>query len=147
MPAPQSAASHARWDPRFHFFAAPILLINVIVTIVIAVRGGAEHALLHWWFVLVAVALAVTLTIARLYALGNQDRIIMLEERLRYAMLLTPELAALGFARLSKRQIIALRFASDEELPSLLERSVRESMEPKAIKQAIVSWRADYNRV
>ena len=75
-----------------------------------------------------------------------QDRVIRLEENLRYQRLLPPELLA-ATQSLTLGQIIALRFASDAELPALVQRTLSENLEPKAIKQSITNWRADNLRV
>ena len=82
----------------------------------------------------------------RLYALRNQDRIIRLEENVRYRALLSPALLERS-AILSLRQVIALRFASDAELPALIERTLTEGLQSKAIKQSIQTWRPDTHRV
>ena len=84
---------------------------------------------------------------SRLQALKAQDRVIRLEERLRYLELLSPELAKRA-RQLSTGQVVALRFASDEELPGLAERTLNgEFAKTKEIKQAIKNWRGDYLRV
>jgi hypothetical protein len=83
---------------------------------------------------------------SRQFALKDQDRIIRLEEKLRYASLLAPAQVVRAQA-LTLQQIIALRFASDAELPGLIDRAIAESLAPKQIKQAITDWRADYNRI
>lgn len=150
MPEPQSFKNHARFDPPFHFIATPILLINLIVTIVVcittAIHHGTHHLALHIWLVIVSFALVVVSTNSRVKDLKVQDRVIRLEERLRYAALLPPaELAA--SASLSIRQIVALRFASDAELPALVKRTLAENLEPKQIKESIVAWRPDNHRV
>jgi len=81
-----------------------------------------------------------------MYALRDQDRIIRLEERLRLASLVSAsELIELD--SLTMRQYIGLRFASNPELPDLARRAIREKLTEKQIKQAIVSWRADNDRV
>jgi hypothetical protein len=80
---------------------------------------------------------------ARVYGLADQDRIIRLEERLRIAALVP----GAEVQRLSTRQLIALRFASDTELPALVRRTLAEGLDPKSIKQSIVVWRPDYHRI
>ena len=90
-------------------------------------------------------AIAVLLSISRVYTTKLQDRVIRLEMRVRGLPLLTPEqqqmLAALGI-----KQVVALRFASDAELPSLVERASRERLAPKDIKRAIRQWVPDLDR-
>jgi hypothetical protein len=145
MQTPQNYKNHARFHPPFHFFVAPILLINVIVTIVVLVREWPRHIAMHAWIVVVALALFMLAGVARSTALRVQDRVIRLEEQLRYQRVLTAELLAASGA-LTVKQIIALRFASDAELPALMQRTLSENLEPKAIKQAVTNWRADYVR-
>jgi hypothetical protein len=84
--------------------------------------------------------------LTRSYALKAQDRIIRLEEKLRFTALLPADLLARSQA-LTVRQIIGLRFASDAELPALVKRALDENLTEKQIKQAITSWRPDYLRV
>ena len=80
------------------------------------------------------------------YALGNQNRIVRLEMRLRYYQLTGKRLEPLE-EKLSFGQIAALRFASDAELLPLMERAEKENLSPKQIKQAIQNWQGDYMRV
>jgi hypothetical protein len=94
----------------------------------------------------IAIAPFVVAGLARGNALRVQDRVIRLEENLRYQRLLTPEL--LGRTQsLTLGQVLALRFASDAELPALVQRTLSENLEPKAIKQSITNWRPDNLRV
>ncbi len=90
-------------------------------------------------------AVAVLLSISRVYTTKLQDRVIRLEMRVRGMPLLTPEqqrmLAALGI-----KQVVALRFASDAELPALIERASRERLAPNDIKRAIKQWLPDLDR-
>lgn len=139
----QSFASHARFDPMFHGF----LTFGALVLI-----GGATYQLIHqpdWWGVgrLFAVLWAVVLMFkTRLYALKVQDRLIRLEERVRLSQLL-PESLRGRVGEFSERQLIALRFASDAELPGLAEKTLAGKWEPKQIKQSVQQWRPDYWRV
>jgi hypothetical protein len=89
-----------------------------------------------------ALAVIVLVAISRLYTVALQDRIIMLEMKVRCAEFL-PAGQDAGLAQLSKKQIAALRFASDDELGALLERAVREKLSPKDIKASIRTWRPD----
>ena len=141
---PQSYENHTRWHAPFHFFLAPVLLTNVVIAVVQLVRDpGLDRG---WWLV-VSIALVVLGALARINPLKAQDRIIRLEESLRYYQLLPEDLAQRA-ASLTTAQTIALRFASDEELEGL----VREVLEgrltkPDEIKRAVKNWRADTLRV
>jgi hypothetical protein len=146
MPAAQTYSNHARFHPPFHFFVLPIMIINLIVTIVVLIRSWPHHLWLHAWLVVMALALFTLTGFARGNALRVQDRIIRLEENLRYQRSLTPELLA-QTQSLTLGQILALRFASDAELPALVQRTLAENLEPKVIKQSITNWRADNLRV
>lgn len=146
MEKTQNLKNHTRFHPPFHFFLAPVLLVNVLVTIAVLVHHWPDHMLLHGWLVVMAIALLLLAGLARSYALKVQDRVIRLEETLRYARLLSPETAAAAQA-LSVPQIVALRFAPDTELPALVQRSVAEGLSPAQIKQAVHVWRPDTHRV
>jgi uncharacterized protein DUF6526 len=90
-------------------------------------------------------AVATLVLMSRSYIVRLQDRIILLEMKVRGAELLTPEQEA-RLASLKTKQIVALRFASDAELAALVDRAARENMTPDQIKQAIKTWRPDYLR-
>ena len=96
-------------------------------------------------FTSLAMAVFVLISISRLYTVALQDRIIMLEMKVRCAEVL-PAGQDANLAKLSKKQMAALRFAPDEELGSLLERAVRENLSPKDIKASIRTWRPDPHR-
>ena len=87
----------------------------------------------------------VLVVISRVYTVRLQDRIIMLEEKVRAAELL-PAGADAQLRKLDSKQIAALRFASDEEFRTLLERAARENLKPKDIKASIRTWRPDFHR-
>ena len=146
MPTPQNAKSHTALDPVTHFIVMPIFLVNVIASIWITARDWPHDPLLHLLWIAVSFALILVNMKTRLYALRNQDRLIRLEERLRLTALLpTSEHGAIH--ALSTSQLVALRFASDAELPALARLTVAESLTSKQIKQAIVTWRPDYQRI
>jgi len=146
MPETQNFKNHARFDPPFHFFIVLVLLGNVINTIVQAFHIWRNHPVTAIWQVLLAIAILLLAFKARSYPLSAQDRVIRLEERLRFQALLPPEDLA-KTSTLSIAQIVALRFVSDEELPAVVHRTLTENLTPKQIKQTIKDWRPDYTRV
>jgi hypothetical protein len=146
MPAPQNFKNHARFDPIWHFFIAPMLLVNIIFSIVATVRHWPDHPHLFPWWIVMSLVLFIAVGVARGHSLKAQDRIIRLEERLRFSALLPTEDLSRIHA-LTVQQLIALRFASDAELAALVQRTLNENLTPKQIKQAIVTWRPDYLRV
>jgi hypothetical protein len=139
----QSFENHARWDPLYHFFLIPVAAITLIW-----VGYNAYHLRTAWahWEIIVAIAAIVAIFKIRLYALKAQDRVIRLEERLRLATLVPSELRP-RINELTGRQLVALRFCCDAELPALATRALQEKMEPKEIKKQIKTWRADEFRI
>jgi hypothetical protein len=139
--ADQTFASHAHHP-------VPTYVASVFALAAIILLVGA--ALLDWptleaGAISLALATVVLVAISRTYITRLQDRIIMLEMKVRCAELLPPPQDAL-LAQLRPKQIVALRFASDDELGPLLERAVREKLPPVEIKRAIKRWRADHMR-
>jgi hypothetical protein len=144
MPEQQSFSNHAKWFPPFHFFAAPILLANLIWSFFRLKPSG--YSAYSIFSVFVAAALLATLFAARIMALRVQDRVIRLEERLRYQRLLPADLQN-RIDDFTISQIVSLRFASDAELPALARKVLDEKLnDRKAIKQLIKVWRPDYLR-
>ena len=140
---PQNLSNHARRDPPFHFFILPVFAITVVVTLVnLAMHPGLHSACL----VVLALAGMAAVFKIRLYALKLQDRIIRLEERLRLAILLDKPLRA-RMGELSESQLVALRFASDAELPALAASALANKLSNTEIKKAVGQWRPDYWRV
>ena len=141
---PQTYANHIRLHPPFHYFLAPGALVLLVLTVINAVRHYSR--LDAWILLLMAVLFFAALFLVRLYPLKAQDRIIRLEERLRLEKVLSA-----GFVRripeLTEAQLIALRFASDSELPALAEKVLGTKMSAGDIKKNIVTWRADTFRV
>ena len=140
---PQTFANHARFDPLFHFFALPVVVLSVIAAIVHFLWHPGLHTAALFVF---SVALAIVVLKIRLYANRLQDRIIRLEERLRLSTLCSEPLRS-RIPELTEAQLIALRFASDAEVPKLAERALTEKLSQADIKKAIQTWRPDYWRV
>lgn len=140
---PQNYKNHKRVDPGYHYFLAPVALITLIIAIVHLTRHPNFCAA---WGVVLAIALIVMVLKIRTYPLKAQDRVIRMEERMRLAAML-PETQWAYVDQLSAKQLAALRFASDGELPALAERAWKEKLSPKQIKQAIQLWRPDTFRV
>jgi hypothetical protein len=141
---PQSFANHTRWQRSFHFFVAPVMAINFLWWVVAFFRApGFEAA----WLIVVSTALLVLTFLVRTNSLKVQDRVIRLEENLRYQRLLSP--ATLQKAgSLTEAQIVALRFAGDNELEELVSVTIAGKFtNTKDIKRAIRDWRADNFRV
>lgn len=141
---PQTYENHVRMHPPFHYFLLPSALVLLILTIVNAVRH--YDRLESWILVLISVMAAVAIVLIRVNPLRAQDRLIRLEERLRLAELLNEPLRS-RIGDLSVEQMVALRFASDEEVARLVEKALTEQMKPAEIKKAVVNWRADLFRV
>ena len=137
----QNIRNHVRLVPPFHFFVLPVLAINLVWSLV---RLRLTFAGIFG--VILALALMLLALHARLFALKVQDRLIRLEERLRYDRVLPEELRWRA-DELTTDQLVSLRFASDDELPQLMQRVLNEKLkERKAIKQLIKNWRPDYLR-
>jgi len=144
MAEQQNFSNHAKFFPPFHFFAAPILIANLIWSFFRLKPSG--YSAYSIFSVFVAAALVVTLTVARVMALKVQDRVIRLEERLRYQRLLPADLQARA-DEFTGNQFVALRFASDAELPALARKVLDEKLDDrKTIKQLIKVWKPDYLR-
>src|SRR3954468_7528760 len=142
--AQQNLDNHTRWDPWFHFFAGPVIILNLIYALQHAIRHAT--ILRNWWFVVVSAAALVGIFLVRIYALRVQDRVIRLEERLRLSNGLPQELRG-RIGELEDGQLISLRFCSDDELPSLTKKALEEKLSRADIKKNIKSWRGDYSRV
>lgn len=143
QPAEQNFANHARLDPGYHYvlFVLTLIMLGISVSWVIFDQGRASLFALVTSFAMVLTAFK-----ARTYALRVQDRLIRLEERLRLQSVL-PEAQRHQILALTESQLIALRFASDQELPALVDAAVTGKLAAKEIKKSIKSWRPDYFRV
>ena len=139
----QTATNHVRLLPPFHFFVLPVLFLNVLYALW---RIYSAPSLGTAWFAVVAAALLMLGLLSRLQVLTVQDRLIRLEMRLRLRELLPAAMHA-RIKELTPKQLVAMRFASDAELPDL----TREVLEgklptPKEIKMRVRHWEPDYLR-
>ena len=144
MAEKQNYQNHTRWYPLVHFVIFPLLVINLLCHLVRLVWAPTID---RGFWTLLSVVLALMVLAGRQQALKAQDRTIRLEERLRYKELLTPELAKRA-SELPTGKIIAMRFASDEELADLVNKVLDGKLNTsKEIKMAVNNWRGDYLRV
>ncbi len=141
----QNYKNHLRLNPAHHFVLIPTVIGLFIWSIVHFFDSNVGFEEKLFWF-LASFALVLVSMITRVYALKNQDRIIRLEMRQRYF-----ELTGTSFNskenQLKLSQIIALRFASNEELLALIDLSLKDKLSNKEIKLAITNWQADLVRI
>src|SRR5690348_1497840 len=142
----QNYSNHTQFYPAHHFVFYPVAFVLTIASAVCIFKYPFQQ--LQFVFITAILVLIIWLgfMLRQHYALGNQNRIVRLEMRLRYYLLTQKRFEPLE-EQLSFNQIAALRFASDEELPDLIRRTINESLSPKEIKKAIKNWTPDYMRV
>jgi Family of unknown function (DUF6526) len=139
----QNFQNHGKYVPVFHFFVLPVMIFNFVWAIVRVVRapsGGSVEAMV------VALALVLLALYARMFALAVQDRLIRLEMQLRMQGVLPVNLRP-RIPEFTMNQLVALRFASDAELPELAGKVLGENLnDRKTIKRMIQNWQADDQR-
>jgi uncharacterized membrane protein YciS (DUF1049 family) len=139
----QNFKNHSKIVPAYHYFVLPVLFLNVIWAVARTVMAFSTGTVMG---LLVAVALAMGAILWRMFALRVQDRVIRLEMRLRMREILPAELQA-RIPEFTMGQLVALRFASDAELPGLAKRVLEEKIgESKSIKMLVKDWQADLSR-
>jgi Family of unknown function (DUF6526) len=143
--AEQNFSNHIRLVPVFHFIGYPVAIFSLVVSIIHFIKTINEGSgrLLAAAIVSLVMAVFILLWFARSFALKAHDKAIRAEENLRY-FAITGKLLD---SKLRMSQIIALRFAPNNELVDLAHRAVAENLSSKQIKQAIQHWKGDYNRV
>lgn len=141
----QSYAKHVKFDPPFHFVLAPLSLVILIGSVYNLFQSFDDHSRLYNASLIAAIALAnfVMAALTRGYPLKAQDRAIRAEENLRH-FVITGKLLD---RRVTAKQIVALRFASDEEFAGLAARAAGEGLSQDDIKKSIKTWRADHDRL
>ena len=135
----QNANNHSRYVPLFHFVLLSVILAVVVLAII---QIASSVSVLSVMLVLIAVALLIGFFMMRRFPIVAQDRAIRAEENLRHFALA----GTLLHKDLSISQVVALRFADDDEFVELAARASQENMSNKEIKQAIKKWRADHHR-
>jgi hypothetical protein len=144
--ADQSYPNHRQYVPAFHFLTFGILVLNLVWAVWRLFQGAGLPLPDRVWAVVMAVALLLLAWYTRVFPLKVQDRVIRLEERLRLARLLPPDLAT-RISELRPGQLLALRFASDEEIPELTRAVLDEKIQGREeIKKRIRQWRPDHLR-
>ena len=141
----QNYANHRQYVPMFHIVLLSLMLATLIGSVVNLVHSIGDHERIYSASLIVALSLALFILafLARIFALKAQDRAIRAEENLRH-FVLTGKLLD---PRLGIRQVIGLRFASDDEFVTLAKRAAEESLSEDAIKKAVRAWRPDTYRV
>lgn len=139
----QNLKNHARLDPPYHIFVFAVYLLNLIYAIYQLWRQPQLYSV---WYLILSLAIIVPVLKLRTYPLKVQDRVIRLEERLRLQALAPQEWHAQIY-RLSEQQLIALRFAADDEVVELAKQAIEHNLTGKQIKQRIRVWRPDEWRV
>jgi uncharacterized protein DUF6526 len=141
--ANQSYSSHRQWVPAYHFVLTLLILATLVGSVINLMSAPPEGVYSASLITAMSVALFMTALFARIFALKAQDRAIRAEENFRHFALTGNQLDA----RITMRQAIGLRFASDGELASLAERAASEGLSEDKIKESITSWRSDLDRL
>jgi hypothetical protein len=142
----QNFSNHVRYYGPHHYVFYPLLLAAITASIYAYQHSAGQK---HLWLAVTVLLIFtgwLSFMMRQHYALGNQNRIVRLELRFRYYVVTGTRLEPLE-ADLSFSQIAALRFASDGELPGLVDRAIREKLSPLQIKKLITHWLPDTMRV
>ena len=138
----QNYKNHARLVPGYHFVTYLAIIALIIGSFINLFKSSDDNLYSASLICLASLILASVCFYARSFALKAQDRAIRAEENFRHFMLTNKAMDS----RLTLPQVIALRFASDEELPALAQKAANEKLPAKEIKKQIKNWRGDYYR-
>jgi hypothetical protein len=140
----QNYSNHTRWAPLYHFVELPLVVVMFIWSTIHVIKEPTQESAL---LLLMAVIITLLHALVRLFPLKAQDRLIRLEEQLRLQRLLPEHLRA-RIGEFTVHQLVAMRFASDEELPELAANVLEKKITSRrAVKQQIQKWRPDTFRV
>ena len=137
----QNFKTHPKYVLGFPLGTFATILASLIISILLIFNLGISASTIFG--ILIALSLVFQFFYTRQFAIGNQDRAIRAEENLRYYLLT----GKMFDSRLTRNQIIALRFADDSEYVSLSEKAISQNLSSKNIKEAIQKWRADHHRI
>jgi hypothetical protein len=143
MKSSQNYLNHRRWAPAFHFVTLPLIIVLVIASFVNLYRSADSDPFSALLICLGSLIIGSLYAHTRIFSLKVQSRVIRAEENFRHYVLTGKPLDT----RLRLSQIIALRFAQDNEFIELAKKAVDEKLSNDAIKRLITVWRADYHRV
>jgi hypothetical protein len=138
----QSFKSHSRYILQWHFLTGGAVIAVFIASIINLINSSKENLYSASLLMAIALILVSFFWYSRSFALRAQDRVIRAEENFRHFILTGKPLDK----QVSMQQIIALRFASDDEFATLVQRAIAEKLESRQIKEAIKNWRADLHR-
>ena len=141
----QDYNNHSRYVPGFHFVTSTLILVLLVLSIITLVKSTSNTDLLYIGLFELIMALVAGLLFfyTRQFATGLQDRTIRAEENFRHFALTGKPLDS----RISLAQMVALRFANDQEFVTLANKALTDNMSPADIKKAIQHWRADHHRI
>ena len=146
MKNPQNYKNHIRYYTPHHFVFYPIAGILFGICISYGFKSDEYNLLWYMMSIIIILIICLSFMLRQHYALGNQNRIARLELRFRYYVLTQKRFEDIE-QQLSFSQILALRFAPDEELVTLIERAQKEKLSADEIKKAVKNWLPDYMRL
>ena len=146
MKNPQNYKNHIRYYTPHHFVFYPIAGILFGICISYGFKSDEYNLLWYMMSIIIILIICLSFMLRQHYALGNQNRIARLELRFRYYRLTQKRFEDME-QQLSFSQILALRFAPDEELVTLIERAQKEKLSADEIKKAVKNWLPDYMRL
>jgi membrane-bound ClpP family serine protease len=138
----QNYSNHRLFVPMYHFFTLLGIIVLLVGSIVNLVNSSSDNKYSASLLVLSSFLMLFVAFFARSFALKAQDRAILADEKFRYYLLTKKTLPE----QLTVRQVVGLRFASDEEFPALAEKAAAENMSENDIKKSITNWKGDYYR-
>lgn len=139
----QNFSNHSKWVLGYHLLTFLAILLLIVGSIRGLMKSSEDNLYSASLLVLVSFILLFMFYFLRAFALKAQDRAIRAEEKLRYFILTGKPISS----KITTRQIIGLRFASDDEFVALVEKAEKENLSEKEIKKEIKSWKADMYRV